>query len=321
MVDAQRQDLTWSPTRNSSTRVGRLISDFANEPQVSRLVSNAEILENEAGLELASYTDDSEFAQSPRELKKSYPNYHSANISDEDVVLEILSVKRTEDILAEGNFIYLPNISNMEPVVDLKTHLEGRKTKVDRYWRLSLNPKKVRASYLQYLFKSDLGKALYASLGKGRTVPHISLATLKKCQIVYPDLATQDLILDVVEKLDRLASLSNKFKKKVSLNPYSASNLVGKLDDMLSAVSQLSEEDQVISILRSGETKTSEFKETFEYNEKIENKRDSRLVDACIKTVAAFLNSDGGELLVGVSDDQQVISLERDITLNHSSTD
>ena len=62
MVDAQRQDLTWSPTRNSSTRVGRLISDFANEPHVSRLVSNAEILENEAGLDVASYTDDSEFA-------------------------------------------------------------------------------------------------------------------------------------------------------------------------------------------------------------------------------------------------------------------
>ena len=124
----------------------------------------------------------------------------------------------------------------------------------------------------------------------------------------------------MVEKLDRLASLSDKFKEEVSLNPDSASNLVGKLDDMLSAVSQLSEEDQ-LSILRAGETKTSEFKETFEYNEKIENKRDPRLVDACIKTVAAFLNSDGGELLVGVSDDQQVIGLERDITLNHSSTD
>ena len=43
-----------------------------------------------------------------------------------------------------------------------------------------------------------------------------------------------------------------------------------------------------------------------------DNKRDARLVDACIKTVAAFLNSDGGELLVGVADNGQIIGLERD---------
>ena len=321
MVDAQRQDLTWSPTKNSSTNVGRLISNFVDEPHVSKVVPIEQILANEAGLDVALYTDDSELAHSLRELKKSYPNYGSASFSDEEVVFEILRLKKAQDISIGGNFIYLPNIANMEPVVDLKTHLEGRKTKLDRYWRLSLNPDKVRADYLQHFFKSDLGKALYRSLGKGVTVPHISLADLKKCQIVFPDLLTQDLILDVVEKLDRLASLSDKFKDEVSLNPDSAASLVGKLDDMLSAVSQLSEEDEVVSILRAGETKTSEFKETFEYNEHTDNKRDARLVDTCIKTVAAFLNSDGGELLVGVADDGQIVGLERDLKLNQSSAD
>ena len=42
----------------------------------------------------------------------------------------------------------------------------------------------------------------------------------------------------------------------------------------------------------------------------MQRKRDSRLVDACIKTIGAKLV---GDLLVGVIDDQQVIGIERDI--------
>ena len=59
-----------------------------------------------------------------------------------------------------------------------------------------------------------------------------------------------------------------------------------------------------------------EFKETFEFNKHTNGNRDSRLVDSCIKTIGAFLNSDGGDLLVGVSDDRQVIGIDRDIKMN-----
>jgi predicted HTH transcriptional regulator len=94
-----------------------------------------------------------------------------------------------------------------------------------------------------------------------------------------------------------------------------------KLDDMIASVTKLSEEDLVLGFIRGGENRNVEFKETFEFNTHMNGNRDSRLVDSCIKTIGAFLNSGGGNLLVGVSDDQQIIGIERDIKMNKGTND
>lgn len=41
-------------------------------------------------------------------------------------------------------------------------------------------------------------------------------------------------------------------------------------------------------------------------------KKDTRITHAVLKTIAAFLNSDGGTLLIGVSDDGEVLGLVND---------
>ena len=55
-----------------------------------------------------------------------------------------------------------------------------------------------------------------------------------------------------------------------------------------------------------------EFKSTARWNLKEECK-DKRMEDAVVKTVAGFLNTDGGTLLIGVDDDRQVIGLTHDL--------
>ncbi len=70
-------------------------------------------------------------------------------------------------------------------------------------------------------------------------------------------------------------------------------------------------EPELISILQTGESDEAEFKSTLRWNLHTD-KADKKIENACLKTIAAYLNSDGGVLLVGVDDDGQVLGLQQD---------
>ena len=63
---------------------------------------------------------------------------------------------------------------------------------------------------------------------------------------------------------------------------------------------------------KRSESKTLEFKSTLRWNLK-ENQQDDKFVThAVLKTIAAFLNTDGGDLLIGVADEGSIVGIERD---------
>lgn len=70
-------------------------------------------------------------------------------------------------------------------------------------------------------------------------------------------------------------------------------------------------EPEIVNILQIGESDGIEFKSTLRWNLHID-KADKKIENACLKTVAAFLNSDSGVLLVGVDDDGHVLGLHQD---------
>jgi predicted HTH transcriptional regulator len=68
----------------------------------------------------------------------------------------------------------------------------------------------------------------------------------------------------------------------------------------------------VPQIIAQNEGHTIEFKETLEYSVR-EGKQDKNLNKECLKTIAAFLNTDGGTLLIGVRDNGEITGIERDL--------
>ena len=70
-------------------------------------------------------------------------------------------------------------------------------------------------------------------------------------------------------------------------------------------------EPEIVSILQVGENDGTEFKSTLRWNLHTD-KADKKIENACLKTVAAFLNSDSGVLLIGVDDHGQVLGLNQD---------
>ena len=70
-------------------------------------------------------------------------------------------------------------------------------------------------------------------------------------------------------------------------------------------------EGQLRDLINSGENTQLEFKSTLRWNLHTD-KVDKKIENQCLKTVAAFLNSDDGVLLVGVDDDGNAIGLRMD---------
>ena len=65
-------------------------------------------------------------------------------------------------------------------------------------------------------------------------------------------------------------------------------------------------------LIERGESKTVEFKSTLRWNLKENRKDDENITHAVLKTIAAFLNTEGGDLLIGVADDGAVVGIEQD---------
>jgi predicted HTH transcriptional regulator len=68
----------------------------------------------------------------------------------------------------------------------------------------------------------------------------------------------------------------------------------------------------ILDRINSGETATVEFKSSFRWDVQQQKRNDKTIQAAVLKTLVAFLNSDGGILLIGVADDGAILGIEFD---------
>ena len=65
-------------------------------------------------------------------------------------------------------------------------------------------------------------------------------------------------------------------------------------------------------LIKRGESKTLEFKSTLRWNLKENRQDDKGVTHAVLKTIAAFLNTEGGDLMIGVADDRTILGIDHD---------
>lgn len=74
---------------------------------------------------------------------------------------------------------------------------------------------------------------------------------------------------------------------------------------------ELEDDIDIPALIAGGESDTVEFKSTLRMNAHT-NKSDRRVEQASLKTIAAFLNTDGGTLIIGVADDGAPVGIAAD---------
>lgn len=76
----------------------------------------------------------------------------------------------------------------------------------------------------------------------------------------------------------------------------------------------------ISEIIELGESNNLEFKSTLQWDI-VQNRKNKSLRKSVLKTIAAFLNSEGGTLLIGVEDNLHVCGIENDLILTENSPD
>ena len=85
-----------------------------------------------------------------------------------------------------------------------------------------------------------------------------------------------------------------------------------------SLIFQLREElgKNLLSLIKNGEDEQLEFKSSFRYDYR-QQKPNKALEGVIVKTLAGFMNTQGGSLLIGVADDGNILGLEADYNTLH----
>ncbi|MEM9934465.1 MAG: RNA-binding domain-containing protein [Bacteroidota bacterium] len=120
--------------------------------------------------------------------------------------------------------------------------------------------------------------------------------------------ATQDSTVSCISR--------SKLLDKEYIRPEVALLIMQDLAKRITTYLRSKEQVSTEEIIRQGESDSVEFKSTLRWN-LFTNKKDKNIEHAALKTIAAFLNTQGGILLIGVSDSGEVLGLEKDQFANH----
>jgi len=76
-------------------------------------------------------------------------------------------------------------------------------------------------------------------------------------------------------------------------------------------IQQIDSPEEVLELIKEGEKRTLEFKSTLRINLHTKE-QDKKIEHSVLKTIAGFLNSAGGTLLIGVDDSGKILGIEND---------
>ena len=243
-----------------------------------------------------------------KSLKTQYNDYVKYNLIE---VSKEINFTR-EEFEERPNCLYIPKLGS-SPVV---SSLSKTTLKHQNYFQIVLDDQIVKAEFLELFYHSELGKLILRSLSSGSYIPKINKADIETSIVAIPKLEEQNLLAHTNQKLSELQDILNELKTDLSLNPKNAGILLDKCESVQGPLKLLSIEDQIFSLIRKGENKHIEFKQTFSKNIRT-GQKDKEIEKASLKTIVGFLNADGGTLLIGVSDEGRVTGIDDDFFTSH----
>ncbi|MCU1335919.1 MAG: hypothetical protein JWO19_1500 [Bryobacterales bacterium] len=172
-------------------------------------------------------------------------------------------------------------------------------------------------SYLRSMTgeRDFLEKAAKATTGA--FIPRLSVKDLASIQIPilpFEELSRLgDASIEHASGKELLAIKRGLESKDAEIERLRAKNedLVRFYEDRLRAVTEQLATNDLAGRIKHGETAMLEFKSSLRWNIHAK-KMDANIENAVLKTIVAFCNTKGGELLIGVADDKSIVGLEHD---------
>ena len=306
-------------TKNPPSKL--FIAELLNENQSEQVVDMYFSSTDGGDLKTGKYIDLGSYhgfhrlkiKQQIERLETQYKNYTEYTLGN--LAIEINYVSAGCEFQEKDNAIYVPKIGK-SPVV---SSLSDAKLKHQNYFQVVLRDLAFN-EYVSAFFRSALGQLILDSLTSQTFIAHLNKRDLEQALVALPKPEEQRLIVDTQKTLTRLKSAIDVFDSELALNPTSSSSIQKQLDTMLDAIGGLTDADKVYGLIREGESKHAEFKETLSLDVKKQSK-EKYIETSALKTVVAFLNTEGGILLIGIADDGKITGLNDEIEKFYKNID
>ncbi len=285
-----------------------VISNYLRKHDAGSLTEGT-IVQKEDFISFPKYRADSEL----KILQKQFSEFKQVSIKD--IAIAINQVYKDRNFTHKPNSVYFPKIGNS----DVVCRIEDCSIQHENYYQIELSDR-VLSGYFSHIFKSELGNIVRKTLKVGMVIEHVCKELLENTTIPLPDLKTQREVLGKSNKIQILKDKLALIEKELSVNPLDYNNLFNEqIHDLTQAVELESDAQKIRHLVREGESKTLEFKQSFSLDVK-KQKKETYLEDGCLKTVVGFLNTDGGKLIIGVKDDGEFSGLETEISKLHKNS-
>jgi type I restriction enzyme M protein len=301
------------------------ISDtYINRTQIDEFSYIANLREIEAldyNLTVRRYVDGSPQSQYLESLKEQIEGYVPEILFNHVIQSNTLKNVSLEDIDL-NNSVLIPKVIGKEII--LATSLEENNK--SEYFLLTLNEQTLDASYLVLYLNSSVGQAYFGDCVEySSTILTCTLDALKNyllCPI--PPLNTQKMCLDAKNKIEVLKKKINLFEKDIIFKPNTSQNVVYRLTSTVKYLDDVNAKEELLNLIRNGENAFVEFKESFsldirrtENDPKYKPVTEKKIETSALKTIAGFLNADGGVLFIGVADDKTIKGIDIEINKFH----
>ena len=292
------------------SKIVNCLDSYEETEDYSKIITTEQISQNDNSLNIKRYVDASPESVQIKRLLKQYKDYRLSPLAD--LALGINLVKNGGSYEDAENAIYIPRNGARGILCDISEINTSHQNLI----QVILDKTLVLGGYVSMFLQSELGTLMLRSLRGNTIAGTLTQASLSDLKIAIPDMDMQLKMLEASNRLEALKASIQELEKELVFSPHSATTVLDQVDGMLEAVGGLTDADRVMSLIRQGESGSVEFKESFSLD--VRKNTSERYVElSSLKTIAAFLNSDGGFLLIGVSDEGSIAGLNKEIQVFH----
>jgi len=271
-----------------------------------------------------------DFVSNTPEVESEFQDHEILQLKDVAIAFNLIRHNEEEkQFKHEKNCIYIPLLIGNQKVVTQQSELI---IKHQNICQVIIDEKKASSRYMQFYFNSKYGQRFlngsYAS--KLGLMKRLNKLDVKNLLITLPTQEQQKTISEISFKLENAIQTLEEIKGKVTQNPLSSSAEVDQLSTMLNSISSsswlIAEESKIHEFKSSMRKPYPDYppKKIIDGNPSYEiNKQKFTSIkqihkyfeNIVLKTIAAFLNTDGGTLVIGVEEKdriKKIIGIERE---------
>ena len=253
--------------------------------------------------------------ETEKQLGPDYVNYETLTISD--VSTEINIGNSRKNLQNRDNALYIPLLAGLQKC---ETDLDNVHLKHQNVCQIIFNTEKILPGYAKNYFNSPLGLEILQERRSylGNFILKLNKKAIEELRIRVLPINIQKEISETASIMEEVIVKVNEITGNLIANPISSQDEKDKLINIHNVVTNVGNSTKIKHLSKQVENEQLEFKSTFglDFNTM---KKEKHMEENISKAVSGFLNNKGGNLLIGVKDDNSVIGIDQEVDILYQS--